>query len=257
MNQLRLETQVAEKTRQLQEKTDVLEKSDRIKTRLISIISHDLVTPLKFLTAAGKNLLDKKEMMTEELQSETLGEMINTSQDLHQLSTNILNWIKYQNENRRLAKEHFSINELGSQVLGILNSLAKQKGLRLKNETDPHLTIHQYYEPLKILIYNLVSNAINFTDKGTITVGTHENAGSIFLFVKDEGVGMTPEQIENIMGDQFIVSSANVDNRKGNGLGYLIIKDLLRMMGGKLYIQSEKGKGTAVSIVLNHEAEVV
>jgi signal transduction histidine kinase len=253
MNQLRLEKQVAEKTRQLQEKTDVLEKSDRIKTRLISIISHDLVTPLKFLTAVGKNLLDKKHLMTEELQSETLGEIINTSQELHQLSTNILNWIKYQNENRRLSKENFSVHELTNQVVSILNSLAKQKHLLLKNETDPHLTVYQFHEPLKILIYNLVLNAINFTDRGTITIGTRENAGATFLFVKDEGVGMTPEQIENIMGDQFIVSSANVDNRKGNGLGYLIIKDLLKMTRGYFTIQSEKGRGTVVSILLKSE----
>ena len=52
--------------------------------------------------------------------------------------------------------------------------------------------------------------------------------------MRDEGVGMTPDQIKNIMADQFIISSANVDNKKGNGLGYLIIKDLLKMMGAKL-----------------------
>jgi len=61
---------------------------------------------------------------------------------------------------------------------------------------------------------------------------------------------MTPEQIQNVMADQFIISSVHVDNRKGNGLGYLIIKDLLKMMEGRFNIQSEKGKGTTVSIHL-------
>ena len=59
---------------------------------------------------------------------------------------------------------------------------------------------------------------------------------------------MTPEQIQNIMADQFIVSSANIDKRKGNGLGYLIIKDLVKMMGATLRIESKKDSGTTVFV---------
>ena len=61
-------------------------------------------------------------------------------------------------------------------------------------------------------------------------------------------MGMTAEQISNIMAEDIIISSANIDNRKGNGLGYLIIKDLRKMMGATLQISSEKGKGTIVSV---------
>ncbi|MBK6634996.1 MAG: ATP-binding protein [Chitinophagaceae bacterium] len=71
---------------------------------------------------------------------------------------------------------------------------------------------------------------------------------NVVISIKDEGVGMTPEQINNIMADQFIISSANIDNRKGNGLGYLIIKDLIKMMDATLQISSMKNKGTIVSI---------
>ena len=189
-------------------------------------------------------------MMTEELQYETLREMTITSQELQLLCTNILNWIKYQNKNRRLVKEHFNVHELTNQVLGVLNSLAKQKNLKLLNEVTADLNIYQYYEPLKILIYNLVSNAINFTDRGSIVIGNKEVNSETILYVKDEGLGMSAEQIQNVMSDQFIVSSTNVDNRKGNGLGYLIIKDLIAMMDSHFTIQSEKGKGTVVSIYL-------
>ena len=62
---------------------------------------------------------------------------------------------------------------------------------------------------------------------------------------------MTQEQIANIMADHFIVSSANLDNKKGNGLGYLIIKDLLKMMDGTILIESEKNKGTTVSVKIS------
>jgi len=248
IRQRRLEKQVNEKTKELLEKNEVLEKNDTIKTRLISIISHDIVTPLKFVTVAGKNLVEKKHLMSEQLQQETIQEMTNTAQELQLLSTNILNWIKYQNENRRLTKELFNVHELVNQVMGVLNSLAKQKKLKLINQVNPDLQILQFFEPLKILVYNLMTNAINFSEKGNIIITVEPGDEHIIIHVQDEGVGMTPEQIKNILADQFIISSANIDNRKGNGLGYLIIKDLVKMMDASLHIRSEKHKGTIVSV---------
>jgi len=251
IRQRRLEEQVAEKTKELQQQNELLEKNNTIKTRLISIISHDIVTPLKFLTVAGKNLLEKRTMMNDKLQEETIREMANTSQELQLLSTNILNWIKYQHENRRLTRETFSIHEVVNQVFGVLTSLARQKNIRLQNDTDPSLAVHQYLEPVRILIYNLVTNAINFSEQGTIRVHHTLTDQQLVLYVTDEGVGMTQEQIQNIMADQFIISSANIDNRKGNGLGYLIIKDLLKTMDATLRITSEKGTGTSVAILFD------
>ncbi|MFN8251828.1 MAG: ATP-binding protein [Ferruginibacter sp.] len=252
IRQRKLEQQVAEKTKELQQKNEVLEKNDTIKTRLISIISHDIVTPLKFLTMAAKNLVEKKAVMPDQLQEETLKEMAGTSQELQLLSTNILNWIKYQNEHRRLAREDFNVHDVADHVIGILQSLARQKKLQLVNNIPENMELHQFLEPLRILLYNLVSNAINFTERGSIIISSTRDESNTIITVTDEGVGMTPEQIQNIMSDQFIVSSTNIDNRKGNGLGYLIIKDLLKMMGAGLQIRSEKGKGTAVSVIIPH-----
>lgn len=248
LREKRLEKQVAEKTKELQQKNEVLEKSNSINTRLISIISHDIITPLKFLTVAGKSLQNKRSQMPEALQQETISEITNTSQELQLLSTNILNWIKYQNENRRLLKETFNLNELVSQVLGILQSMAKQKKLTIENNVNEKLDIHQFYEPLKILIYNLLTNAIHFTEKGVIEVSANTSNEKIIISVRDEGIGMSPEKIKSLMAEQVVISSANVDNKKGHGLGYLIIKDLLKMIGAGIQIESKKGRGTTVRI---------
>ena len=250
LNQRKLENQVAEKTEELLQKNNTLEKNNSINNRLISIISHDIITPLKFLNVAGKNLLEKKSLMPEELKDETIKEITTTSKELQLLSTNILNWIKYQNENRRLVREQFYIQDMLNQVFGILNSMAHQKNLKLISGIDPALQVTQYFEPLKILVYNLVTNAIHFSDNGSITINARETENKIIVSVSDEGIGMTADQIKNIMADKFIVSSANIDNKKGNGLGYLIIKDLLKMMNATLSINSEKNKGTTVYVEL-------
>jgi len=243
-----LEKQIAQKTRELQAKNEELEKTDLIKTRLISIISHDLVTPLRFLHLTGKNLVEKKEELTEALLHEAIGEMATTSKELELLSTNILNWIKYRNEDRRLAKESFDLHELVTQLCSIFNALARQKQLRLINAVEEGLALYQYIEPVKIVLYNLILNGINFTTEGYIRVSSIRSRDGMALQIQDTGVGMTQEQINNIMADQIIISSANVDNRKGNGLGYLIIKDLLKILRGSLNIRSEKENGTTVTV---------
>jgi len=249
IRQLKLEAQVYEKTKELLIKNEILEKNDTIKTRLISIISHDMITPLKFLTVAGKNLLQKGKVMPEGLQQQTISEMTKTSQDLQLLSTNILNWIKYQNENRRMVKETFNVYELIGQVVSVLNSWAKQKQLDLSNEIDKELMLYQYAEPLRILVYNLVSNAINFSETGNIVIRSLQEADHLIISVKDEGVGMTAEQVENIMGNQVIISTTSrADSRKGHGLGYIIIKDLIKMIGAEIKINSEPEKGTDVVV---------
>ncbi|HVW61777.1 MAG TPA: ATP-binding protein [Puia sp.] len=246
----RLEQQIAIKTRELKQKNEELERTDLIKTRLISIISHDLVTPLKFLHLAGKSLIEKKDELPDELQKETITEIMNTSKELELLSTNILNWIKYRNEDRRLAKESFNLHLLVRQLFGLFNSMAKQKQIQLINQVDEQLSLYQFIEPVKIVLYNLVLNGINFSSEGYIRVSSEPAPEGITLIIEDTGVGMTQEQINNIMADHFIISSANVDRRKGNGLGYLIIKDLLKIIRGNLVIQSEKNKGTCVRILL-------
>ena len=118
----------------------------------------------------------------------------------------------------------------------------------IENLVDEKVEVNQFYEPLKILIYNLLTNAIHFTEKGAILVDAVVGDGYITVSVKDEGIGMTPEKIKSLMADQVVISSANVDNKKGHGLGYLIIKDLLKTMGATLHIESKKGEGSKVSI---------
>jgi signal transduction histidine kinase len=247
----KLKALVEEKTIELTTQNQTLEKNNLITSRLISIISHDIVTPLKFIQVAGKNLLNKKEKLPEDLKQETLTEITNTAQELQNLSTNILNWIRFQRKNRLLQRVNFSPYEVGEQVIRILRPSAKIKNLRLQNNIEATLIIHQYAEPFRILLHNLLSNAINFSEKGIIAISVIEQADRLQLKVTDQGVGMTSDQIENILNEDLIISSATVDNRKGHGLGYQIIKDLSGLIEATLEIESQKGKGTTILINFN------
>jgi signal transduction histidine kinase len=238
------------KTREVNMKNEELEKNNIIKTRLISIISHDLISPLRFIHLTSKQLLENRGEMSEELLNEMLQEIAHSSKELELLSTNILNWIKYQNENRRMKKEEFDLHQMVSQIFGIFQGLARQKKIQFVNQIHDGLVLYQFMEPIRIVLYNIILNALNFTEKGNITISGGHTSKGILVKIRDEGIGMTQEQISNIMSEHFIVSSANVNNRKGNGLGYLIIKDLLKLVDAKFVIKSQKNKGTMVSIFL-------
>ena len=248
MRQIRLRNLLDKKTKEILKQNEKLEKNDRIKTRLISIISHDIITPLKYLHLTSKYLSERKASLSENIQNETLEEVVNTSRELELLSTNILNWIKYQNEERRIVKESINLHHLVDQIFSVLISLAHKNKIELINEVPSHTMVTQFVDPLRIIVYNLIVNSINFTKHGSITINCHEVYGSIQVAVKDTGMGMNKTQINNLKSDLVIVSSANVNKRSGNGLGYLIIKDLLKMINGTFDIESELNKGTSVFI---------
>ncbi len=246
--QLKLELMVFEKTKELQEKNVMLEKNNTIKTRLISIINHDIITPLKFLAVTGNKLVQRKDLMSSELRDETILDMSRTSKELQTLSTNILNWIKYQNEGRGLVKDNFDLHEMSEQVIAVLEPIAHQKGMNIINDVETGTEVFQFVEPLKILLYNIVSNAVNFSDKGSVAITSDASDGHVTLSVSDEGIGMTEDQIDNLISDRPIIPGLGPGKGKGHGLGYLIIRDLLKVTGASLTIESEPGEGTIVHI---------
>ncbi len=241
---------VQRKIREIEQKNEALKRNNMIKTRLISIISHDLISPLRFIHLSTKNLIDEEDKIPAELRREILDEVSHSSKELELLSTNILNWIKYQNENRRLMKEEFNLHEMAENIFRIFKTISREKQATFINEIHNEFVLYQYQEPIKIVLYNLILNALNFTEEGNITVSGGKSHKGILIKVKDEGQGMSEDQIKNVMSENIIVSSANVENRKGNGLGYLIIKDLLKLVDAKFIIKSKKGKGTMVTILL-------
>jgi len=246
--QRRLRNQLDKKTKEILKQNEKLEKNDRIKTRLISIISHDIITPLKYLHLTTKYLAEEKASLSDNLRDETLIEVVNTSRELELLSTNILNWIKYQNEERRMVKEKINLHDLAEQIFVILKSLAHKNNIELINGIPQDITIVQFTDPLRIVLYNLLVNAINFTKDGSIIITANKLYDNMQIQVKDTGLGMNKTQINNLVAENVIMSSANVNKRSGNGLGYLIIKDLLKMIDGTFDIESAVGVGTSVYI---------
>jgi signal transduction histidine kinase len=252
----KLSALVEEKTKDLNIKNIQLEKNDEIKTRLISVINHDIITPLRFMHYAAKTLVQNKGLLDKEEEHQTISEITQTAKDMEMLSSQILSWIIYQNPNERMEKEEFDLHQLVEMVFSVLQFPAKLKNTKLVNEVPVNFVAYQYLEPLRVLVYNLTMNSINFTKEGTVSVKSNVSESGVVIQVADSGFGMTQAQIDNIMSDQRIITSANLDNKKGTGLGYMIIKDLLTIMKGTFFIESSRNKGTTVSVILPWDDEI-
>lgn len=247
-NKKKLERLVENKTEDLNAKNIQLEKNNNISLRLISIINHDIMTPLKYMHYAGKTIVENNGMMDENQKLETIAEITQTAKEMEQLSAQILNWIIYHNPNQQMQKEDFNLHKMVETIFRVLQFSAKEKNTSLINKVPVNFVICQYLEPMHVMIYNLVVNSLSFTRNGTITIKSNMENNNVLIEICDTGLGMTREQIQNILSDERIVAAVNVDHKKGTGLGYLIIKDLMKMMDAEFYIQSEKQKGTKVTV---------
>jgi signal transduction histidine kinase len=250
LHQKKLEHLIDEKTHELKESYDQLEQNNSIKTRLISIISHDLVTPLKFLSMTGRRLAHHHDQIKPSQLEEILEEMSRTSDELHQLSTNILNWIKYKNDNDWLEKQPINLHLLIEEVSGILGPLANQQGVKLINEVPETVELNEYLDPLKIVLYNLLSNAIRYSQNSDVRFTFKTEGTKIVVGVKDQGTGMSSVIAEKIMAGTYHFSMQGNESKKGYGLGYMIIVDLVNLMGAELKIDTKSNEGTHVFIKL-------
>lgn len=228
----------------------VLEENNRMKNHVISILSHDLVTPLKYLSIAGRGILKNPEKYDKNTLLQMIMNMNNTAQQLEILSTNILSWIKYFRTNRNMVVKTFDLFELVDRTHESLSMFISRKGNKFNNNIPEGTFVTQIHEPLSVIIFNLIVNANKYTKDGEISVD-YESQGDFFLIhVSDSGEGIPPEKVQKILKGDPLESSPDTEMQKGNGLGYLIIRELINLIKGEIQIETELGHGTTVTIKL-------
>jgi signal transduction histidine kinase len=246
-----LESQVS----QLQNQQTRLEEDNMIKARLIGIISHDMISPLKFMGYMSKKLRDS--FSSSETGYRTASSFITVTHELESLTVNMLNWIKFHHASLPMKPEHFNVHELASESLEIPATLAQEKGIMFFNDIPPDAQAFQYRQAIGVIIYNLAMNAMKYTGQGEIRVTYESTSEGIFFTVTDTGSGMSSERVAQLNNADNLVSEHAKGETKKYQFGYTIIKDLLRVVQGTLHIESTLNKGTRVTVhcpILNSEA---
>ncbi len=239
---------IAEQNQRIMEQNILLEKISSDKNKLFSIISHDLRSPLDsirgYLELMSENILDEEEHA--HVRQELLIQTNHTSELLH----NLLIWSKQQMNGISVNLKPFDLLEIITLNIDSNQSRAKKKHIHLVNNCNTPTKVHADKEMMKIVIRNLVVNAIKFTNpNGKISIDVFKQEEFAIIAIRDTGVGISNE-VKDLLFSTKTTSTAGTENEKGIGLGLRLCKDLVDYQAGKIWFESEPGRGSTFYISL-------
>jgi PAS domain S-box-containing protein len=224
------------------------EESDRLKTAFLANMSHEIRTPMNGILGFAEMLNDAR--LDEKERKKYLDIINNNGKILINLIDDIIDFAKIEAGQVKVINHDFSLNVLLGQIYNSLltDRLKREKSevkLRMRKEfSDDAAYINSDPNRLRQIITNLVGNAIKFTSKGFIEFGYSLKENNLEFYVSDTGIGIAPSKLELIF-DRF-VQADNSRSRKysGSGLGLAISKGFVELLGGKMWADSEIGKGS-------------
>lgn len=233
---------------EVSDQNERLENLNQTKTKLFSIVSHDLRGPMSVFQGAPlvmKKLLDKGK--TDQVRS-WLTDIEQYAGQLTTLLDNLLSWAINEKGEFPYHPESIYLRKSVQEVVDYLEGQAAHKEVTIAVGVLDHLSIWADKNSLSTILRNLIGNAIKFTPaQGKVAITAEEQNDMLMLKVADSGVGMTEDQVNKLFKESKR-SSVGTDGEKGVGLGLQLVQDFVRMNRAKLEVVSEPGKGSTFTI---------
>jgi PAS domain S-box-containing protein len=230
------------------------EESDRLKSAFLANMSHELRTPLNSIIGFSDLMLDPD---FDHQQYVKFTKLINTSgNNLLAIISDIMDISKIEAGQVSIRKQLHSANKLVNDIQSEYSLKAMEKGLELRLElSNPNdeIFVESDENRLRQILVNFVGNAIKFTEKGFIVIGIEIVGDFVQFYVKDTGIGIPKEFHEQIFERFRQVETGNTRKYGGNGLGLPISKSLVELLGGKIWMESEHGKGSTFYFKIQYD----
>lgn len=231
---------------QLSANNKELNKLIASKDKFFSIIAHDLKGPVGNLNSFLSFMTENYDSISKEEFRQDIRLLEKSSQKIKDLLENLLTWARSQKGDIQYKPENFSISQIVQATILLLESTANHKKISLLNKTVDNLRGYFDYQMITTVIRNLVSNAIKYSlESGTITISGREFENTIEIIVQDTGIGMSPTTASNLFKiDVKHFSTEGTHGEKGTGLGLILCKEFIDKHSGKIWVESEVGKGS-------------
>ncbi|MEH2361142.1 ATP-binding response regulator [Nostoc sp.] len=227
-------------------------EASQLKSDFLATISHELRTPMNAIIGFSQILLRPKFAQLTHQQADMIERILNNGKHLLMLLNEVLDFSKLEAGRLDLKAEIFDLSKVINLAVGEMRSLADAKNLSLLVQTDLQNTLI-FNDPVRVkqILINLLSNAIKFTESGEIWVEVKELAENrVVIQVGDTGIGIAPKNFKRIFEAFRQVDQTITRKYPGTGLGLAIIDSLVRMMGGKIFLESKLGIGSMFKIEL-------
>jgi signal transduction histidine kinase len=232
-------------------KTEInLRKNIKVRDRLISIITHDILTPLRFIGQIARLGADEKQADAG-LSKRALTDVQNAVHKLFHSTQNLLHWVTYHQEQFKTTAINCSPFAVVEQLIEDFSEMSNFHGNTLSNEVPEDDVIITDPRILTIILHNLLSNAIKYTKNGVITVRSTLEHNWYLLEVSDTGRGMIPAQIDAVKKGMNMHGEISItDVSAGNGIGLSLVSDLVQALRGRWEIDSLENSGVRVRIYI-------
>jgi len=246
--------ELAAKNEELKVETEKAKEADRLKSEFLASVSHEIRTPLS--TIKGAAYLLNKSSLSEE-QRRFCSMIRDSGEHLLRIINDILDLARIEAGQARLEEKELSLKELVEKTVFGFELRAKRKGLELNTiyPSDLPLEIRADEGKLSQVLTNLVDNALKFTQQGKVEVKLEKLADlNIRLQVKDTGIGISEQKLSRIFEKFYQVDGTSRRKYEGTGLGLTIVRELAKLMAGKIEAKSILGKGSTFSFTFPYSA---
>jgi two-component system, sensor histidine kinase and response regulator len=229
-------------------KAEQLSELNSVKTKVFSIISHDLKTPIYALRNLFRTI-DQNDLPADELKT-MVPDIVSDLNYTTSLMENLLQWAKSQMQMDALQIQRVDLADMIDESTKLLRLQAEAKKIHIRNNPDHSMYVFADKDVLNLVLRNLLSNAIKFTpENGSIFIETADLGTDVELSVRDTGIGMSRDVLDKLSNSNFYTTKGTA-NESGTGLGLMLCKDFLKKIGSRIYIESEQGKGSTFSFTL-------
>jgi signal transduction histidine kinase len=250
---VRLFQEIQEKSRQLETANERLKDLDRLKSDFVSNVSHELRTPLTAIKGAVDLLLREVPGPLNENQTHYLSRVRSNTQHLAGLINDLLDLAKIEEGKIELKEMRVSVGGLVHEIMETVKPIAAEKPVLLEVKVpEPSVLVWADRDKVTQVLMNLIGNAIKFTPpQGTVTVSASRDGTEwAQVSVNDNGPGISPDECQKIFQKFYQVSESGGLKPKGTGLGLAISKALVELHGGRIWVESEQGRGSTFSFTL-------
>ena len=232
------------------------EESDRLKLVFLANMSHEIRTPMNGIL--GFTELLKEPKLTGEEQQEYISIIEKSGKRMLNIINDIISISKIESGQIEISETETNINEQIEYICTFFQPEAKQKGIQLtllKKLSSQDNLIKTDREKVYAVLTNLVKNALKFTNEGSIEIGCEKKGGYLEFFVKDTGLGISKSQ-KKIIFERFRQANETISrSHEGSGLGLAISKAYVEMLDGKIWVESQEGKGSTFYFSIPYRAE--